>query len=72
MNIFYRGYLIHEEIKQICYAIYGTNPERNEMHNCIGFTEAMRWIDEQINLNKFKRLLLDTYPPAKKLQPALF
>ena len=30
-NIFYRGYVIHEEIKAISYTIYGERPVRSEI-----------------------------------------
>lgn len=36
MNIYYRGYLIHEDIRGICYTVYGRRPLRMELSACIG------------------------------------
>lgn len=48
MNIYYRGFIIHEDIRHIHYTIYGVRPHRREM-TCVGDSrEAMRWIDRQI------------------------
>ena len=30
-NIFYRGYVIHEDVPTICYTIYDRRPERTEL-----------------------------------------
>ena len=40
-NIFYRGYVIHEEIKAISYTIYGERPVRSEIARVGSFTGAM-------------------------------
>jgi len=47
-NIFYRGYVIHEEIKAISYTIYGERPVRSEIARIGSFTQAMELIDKQV------------------------
>ena len=48
MNIFYRGYLIHEEIRAIYCTIFGRRPDRREMSACENTMSAMQWVDRQI------------------------
>ena len=48
MNIYYRGYVVHEDIRHIHYTIYGELPQRREMARAGDSQEAMRWIDSQI------------------------
>ena len=48
MNIYYRGYLIHEDIRSICYTVYGVRPDRAELIGAGTSREAMEWIDRQI------------------------
>ena len=47
-NIFYRGYVIHEEIKAISYTIYGERPVRSEIARVGSFTGAMELVDQQV------------------------
>ncbi len=51
-NIFYRGYVIHEEIKAISYTIYGERPVRSEIARIGSFTQAMELIDKQVYDNR--------------------
>ncbi len=48
MNIYYRGYLIHEDIRSIYYTVYGVRPGRAELTSAGNSREAMEWIDRQI------------------------
>ena len=48
MNIFYRGYLIREDIRTICYTIYGRRPGRQELDAQCTATEAMQWVDRDL------------------------
>ena len=48
MNIFYRGYLIHENIRSICYTIYGRRPSRHELDTLGSVIEAMQWVDQDL------------------------
>ena len=48
MNIFYRGYVIHEDIRAICYTIYGRRPERQELDAQGTAVEAMQWVDRDL------------------------
>ena len=48
MNIFYRGYLIHEDIRAICYSIYGRRPDRQELEARGTAMEAMQWVDRDL------------------------
>jgi hypothetical protein len=48
MNIYYRGYVIHEDICSICYTIYGARPHRTELATAGTSGEAMQWIDRDI------------------------
>ncbi|MCH8107490.1 MAG: hypothetical protein IIB30_03930 [Chloroflexi bacterium] len=48
MNIFYRGYVIHEDIRAICYTIYGQRPDRHELGAQGTYTEAMQWVDRDL------------------------
>ena len=48
MNLFYRGYVIHEDIRSICYTIYGCRPHRIEMMSGGTAKEAMRLVDRDI------------------------
>jgi hypothetical protein len=45
MNLFYRGYVIHQDIPSICYTIFSRRPERIELAACGTSREAMRWVD---------------------------
>ena len=48
MNIYYRGYVIHEEIRSISYSVYGRRPERAELTTKSTSREAMKWIDYNV------------------------
>ena len=48
MNIYYRGYVIHEEIRSISYSVYGRRPERTELTAKSTSREAMKWIDYDV------------------------
>jgi hypothetical protein len=48
MNIYYRGYVIHEDIRRIHYTIYGPRPHRAELASAGGSLESMRWVDQHI------------------------
>jgi hypothetical protein len=48
MNLYYRGYLIHEEIRSIYYTIYGTRPERRELASAGTSRRAMEWVDGRV------------------------
>ena len=48
MNIFYRGYVIHEDIRAICYTIYGRRPDRQELDSQGTAMEAMQWVDRDV------------------------
>ena len=48
MNLFYRGYVIHEDIRSICYTIYGAKPLRAELGSRGTTLEAMRWVDRDL------------------------
>ena len=48
MRIYYRGYVIDEEIPSISYAVYGRRPERPELTARSTTREAMEWIDRDV------------------------
>ncbi len=48
MNLYYRGYVIHEDIRSICYTIYGCRPHRIEMGSSGTAKESMRLVDRDI------------------------
>ena len=48
MRIFYRGYVIDEEIRSISYSVYGRRPERPELAAKSTSREAMQWIDSNV------------------------
>ena len=48
MNLFYRGYVIHEDIPSICYTIYGAKPHRAELRSRGTALEAMKWVDRDL------------------------
>ena len=47
-NLYYRGYVIHEEIRSICYTVFGRLPHRLELANSGTTREAMRWVDGRV------------------------
>jgi len=48
MNIFYRGYLIHEEIRAICCTVSGRRPVRRQLATCDSTMAAMQWVDRLV------------------------
>ena len=48
MNLFYRGYVIHEDIPSICYTIYGAKPHRAELGSRSTALKAMRSVDRDL------------------------
>ena len=50
MNIFYRGYVIREDIRSICYTIFGRRPGRQEIYTRSTARDAMQWIDREVSL----------------------
>ena len=61
MKIYYRGYVIHEEIRSISYSVYGRRPERAELTAKSTSREAMEWIDGNARRND---ILAATRTPA--------
>ena len=51
MKIYYRGYVIHEEIRSISYSVYGRWPNRSELTARSTSREAMEWIDGDVRRN---------------------
>ncbi len=64
MNLYYRGYLIHEDIRSICYTIYGRRPQRSAMTTTSNCTAAMQWVDRQTHRSS-------TEPGLPELRPVL-
>ena len=48
MRIYYRGYVIDEEIPSISYSVHGRRPERPELTASSTSREAMEWIDGDV------------------------
>ena len=48
MRIFYRGYVIDEEIPSISYSVHGRRPERPELTATSTSRQAMEWIDGHV------------------------
>ena len=48
MRIYYRGYIIDEEIRSISNSVYGKRPERPELTARSTPREAMEWIDNDV------------------------
>ena len=48
MNLYYRGYMIHEDIRSICYTVFGCRPDRIELGNSVTAKEAMRSVDRHV------------------------
>ena len=48
MNLYYRCHLIHEDIRSICYTIFGSRPQRSELSHSTTLMEAMHWVDQQV------------------------
>lgn len=52
MNIYYRGYVIHEDVPSICYTIYDRRPDRIELATAGTSREAMKWVDSRISIEE--------------------
>ena len=52
MNIYYRGYVIHEDVPSICYTIYDRRPDRVELATAGTSREAMKWVDSRISIEE--------------------
>ena len=61
MKIFYRGYVIDEEIRSISYSVCGQRPGRVELTVRSTSREAMEWIDSNV---KRDAILAATKTPA--------
>ena len=48
MRIYYRGYVIDEEIPSISYSVYGRRPETKELTAKSTTRQAMEWIDGDV------------------------
>jgi hypothetical protein len=48
MKTFYRGFLIREDIRSICYTILGMRPDRPELATVGTYFEAMKLLDRLI------------------------
>jgi hypothetical protein len=48
MRIYYRGYVIDEEIPSISYSVYGRRPKRPELTAKSTTRQAMEWIDGDV------------------------
>ena len=63
MNLYYRGYLIHEDIRSLYYTIFGTRPDRRELASAGTSREAMEWVDRRI---------VESGPPSMMVWPSSF
>ena len=63
-NIYYRGYVIHEDVPTICYTIYDRRPDRTELATVGTSREAMKWVDSRIAIED---KLGDTQVPIREL-----
>ena len=48
MNLYYRCYVIHEDIPSLCYTIIGRRPHRAELSHSSSLMEAMHWVDRRV------------------------
>lgn len=55
MRIYYRGYLIDEQIRSINYSVYGQRPNRLEVAATTTSREAMQWIDRDVKRSDILR-----------------
>lgn len=63
MNLYYRGYVIHEDIKSLYYTIYGIRPDRQEVATAGTSRQAMEWVD---------RCVAEQEPSSLMVWPSLF
>ncbi|MCY4366497.1 MAG: hypothetical protein OXE17_09780 [Chloroflexi bacterium] len=52
MNIYYRGYVVHEDVPKVCYTIYDRRPDRVELATVGTSREAMKWVDCRIAIEE--------------------
>lgn len=52
MNLFYRDYVIHEDVPSVCYTIYDRRPDRVELATAGTSREAMKWVDARIAIEE--------------------
>ena len=52
MNVYYRGFVIHEDVPKICYTIYDRRPDRVELATVGTSREAMKWVDSRISIEE--------------------
>ena len=66
MKTFYRGFLIREDIRSICYTVIGMRPDRPELATVGTYTEAIKLLDrlflEASDPNHIGTPLLETAP----------
>ena len=65
MRIYYRGFVINEDIRAISYTVFGRRPERSEVAAQSTAQEAMRWIDGEVKRQTVRS------QGWNKLQPSL-
>ncbi|HCL26644.1 MAG: hypothetical protein FI717_08645 [SAR202 cluster bacterium] len=66
MRIFYRGYVINEEIPAISYSVHGTRPERPELTARGTSREAMEWIDNDVKRTAILQATRTVHSPARE------
>ena len=48
MNLYYRCHVIHEDIRSLCYTVFGCRPQRSELSRSSSLMQAMHWVDQQV------------------------
>lgn len=51
-TIFYRGYVIHADVPNICYTIFDRRPSRSELATVGTSRQAMKWVDSRIAIEE--------------------
>ena len=72
LNLYYRGYVIHQDIRSICYTIYGQRPERPPLASSINALASMQWIDGHVGLTDAsisRRRSQGLVPSSEQRQP---
>ena len=64
MRIYYRGYVIDEEIPAISYSVYGRRPERPELTAMSTTRQAMEWIDGDVKREAILKITRTLQPMA--------
>ncbi len=65
MRIYYRGYVIDEEIPSISYSVYGRRPKRLELTAKSTSRQAMEWIDGDVKREAILRMTRTPQPAAR-------